>query len=126
MATRTASRTRDAQLDLATAQLAGGTLRIYAGAQPASPDAPTGSAPLVTLGLSSPAFAPANSGRAVAATISPGTVHVVGEAGWFQLVTAGGVAIYDGAIPAELQLEQLRLALGAELIVDSLTVTIST
>ena len=124
MATRTASTLRDAQLDLATALLAGGTLRIYSGAQPASPDVePTGEH-LVTLGLSIPAFNAANAGTALLRSISSGPVLAAGTAGWFRLCTAAGVGIYDGAIPAELQLEQVQLARGAELIVDSLRLTL--
>jgi hypothetical protein len=124
MATRTAISTRDAQLDLATALLAGGTLRIYSGAQPAGPDVAATGDHLVTLGLSTPAFAPATAGTALLRAISSGPVLAAGTAGWFRLCTAAGVGIYDGAIPADLQLEQLQLTRGAELIVDSLRLTL--
>jgi hypothetical protein len=129
MATRTAISTRDAQLDLATALLAGGTLRIYSGAQPAGPDVAATGNHLVTLGLSTPAFAAASAGSATAAAISPGTVLVNGTAGWFRLFSSGGAAIYDGAITAggdggEIEFDSLTFTAGAQVALDALNLTL--
>jgi hypothetical protein len=124
MPTRTATATRNQQLNLATAQLAGGTLRIYSGTQPGSPDTPAPGTALVTHALSRPAFALAILGSSAARVISPGIVAQSGEATWFRLSTPADTPIYDGGIPAELQLDQPYLTRGAELIVDSLTLTL--
>ena len=122
--TRTSVTLRNQQLNLATAQLAGGAVRIYSGPQPSSPDTPAPGPALVTHALSRPAFALAVLGSAAAHAIAPGIVQTAGTATWFRLITPAGTPLYDGAIPEQLQLVSTTLKPGDEVVIDSLTLTL--
>jgi hypothetical protein len=124
MSTRTSVTLRNQQLNLASAQLAGGALRIYSGPQPAGPDIPAPGTALVSLALSRPAFALAVLGASAARAIAPGIVQAAGEATWFRLITPAGTPLYDGAIPEQLQLISTALKPGDEVVIESLTLTL--
>src|SRR5574343_878396 len=89
---------RNLGLDAMTPQLDGGFCDIYSGTQPAGPDSPVsgGAVLLARLALSSPAFAPASGGQAVANAISSASALADGVAAWFRLTASGGVAKHDG------------------------------
>ena len=89
----------DAALDAILAKANGGTVVVYDGEQPANPDvAVTTQNPLVTMGLSSPAAAPAVSGVAVMNAITQGTAVATGTGSWFRVYGADGAAVWDGSV----------------------------
>ncbi len=114
---------RNAQLDAITAFVgAGGKLRIYDGARPATGGAATNL--LAEFVLGSP-FAPASS----AATLSP-TLPVAVNAGasgtatWFRVTKADGATqCIDGSVGSEMTLNTASITIGLQVSVTGWTVT---
>lgn len=82
---------------------AGGKLRIYSGAQPATPDAAVGAGTLlVEFTLGDPAFGAGADGvtGAVATgnAVAPVPATATGTAAWFRLVDSNNAAIIDGDV----------------------------
>jgi hypothetical protein len=114
---------RNAQLDAITSFVgAGGKLRIYDGARPATGGATTNLLAEFTLG--SP-FAPAAS----AATLSPTLPAAVnagasGTATWFRVVKADGTTqCIDGSVGSEMTLNTAAITSGLQVSVTGWTVT---
>lgn len=129
MATRTSETLRSAQLDLATAQLAGGRLLIYDGAPP--PDfSDTTSAPvLAAFNLGAAPFAPAAGGSAQIYPLAPVVVQRPGVAGWFRILTSSGEPQHDGTISAtgaggDLEFDNPLFSTAGECSVERLTLTL--
>lgn len=90
---------KNAMLDAETALLAGGSLLLYTGLQPAGPGvAVTTQVLVVTLTFSSPAFGAASAGVATANAITSGTAVAAGTVTWFRCLSSAGVAVTDGTV----------------------------
>jgi hypothetical protein len=89
----------NAALNAITALANGGTVGIYTGAQPATPDvAVTSQTLLVTLALSATAAASASSGSAVLNAVTSEVAGNSGTAAWFRVFASGGAAVWDGDV----------------------------
>lgn len=89
----------DLALNAALAPLNGGTVQIYSGTQPATPDtALSGNTLLVTLTLNATAFANASAGTATANSITSGVAAATGTASFFRAFTTGSAAVIDGSV----------------------------
>lgn len=108
---------KNAKLDaITTAVGASALLRIYDGAQPASPDTAIGAQVLLAeLVCNAGAFAAAAAaGVLTANAISPdASANNSGTASWFRLLTSGAVAKIDGTVGTS----------GTDCILDSVSIT---
>ena len=124
---KTSAASRNAMLDTLCALANGGTISLYAGSQPASPETAAGSTALVTNNLAATAFAPAAAGVATAGAIADGVAVGAGTAGWFRIFTSGAVAIWDGTVGtsgADLVLSSVAVEVGDTVSISSFTVTL--
>jgi hypothetical protein len=114
-------------LDALTALLGGGSLEIYGGSRPSSPEAETTWQPmLVRLRLGRPAFEPSLDGVAKAFPIEAKPVLKSGEAVWARLATAEGDVVCDltvGQSHADLVLDRVDFQREWICHVEGLTVT---
>lgn len=118
----------NAEIDALTALLDGGTLEIYDGSQPSSPDdAPTSQVLLATLTFGTPAF---GSGIGGVATANPLTSELdapaTGLASWYRMKKSNGDPVADGSvgtIDANLILTTVSIAQHAEVAIDAVVLT---
>ena len=114
--------------DLIDAGPGAGTISIYSGAQPATPNtAPSGTL-LATVVLGKPAFAAPSTG--VSAGADPAAVNAVatGAAGWCRVADSASNAVLDGDVTASggggfMQLSSTALTSGAPVDITSLSLT---
>jgi hypothetical protein len=105
-----------------------GTIRIYAGDQPGTPDdAPTG-ALLAAPAFSATAFLPAVNGTALANEIADAIAVASGDASWYRLCAADGSAVTDDECGVAgsgkaLELRILSIAAGDRVIVPNFSHT---
>lgn len=94
--------TKNAKLDAITTQVGGSALlRIYDGAQPASPDTAIGAQVKLAELTCNATFAPGASGGVLTANaITGANALATGAASWFRLTTSGGTAKIDGTVGA--------------------------
>jgi hypothetical protein len=106
----------------------GGSVSIYAGTCPVTPETDAGSAALATLSLSSPAFGSAVGGVATAEAITDATnAPGEGDAGWFRVFAADDTPLWDGTIGiagADLNLNTLSVEAGDTVRITAFTVTL--
>lgn len=120
---------KNARLDQITTKVgASGLLRIYDGAQPASPDtAVTTQTKLAELTCNAAAFAGAASGGVLTANaISNATAVASGTAAWFRLCKSDGTAVADGTVGtsgSDLVIDNTSIASGQTVSCTSLTIT---
>lgn len=128
MTLRLANAVRSAAADGAVDRLDAGagaaTIKVYTGAQPATPaSAPTGTL-LLTFTLNDPAFGSAVNGVA-ALDVTPALTALgaaAGTAGWFRAADSDGNAVFDGACGtagAELNLTTTAVTVGLEVGISS-------
>jgi len=106
MPLRLADATRNAKANAAVGLLnagtgtTGGTIKIYTGAQPATPATAASGTLLATVLLPNPAFGTAASG--VATMADPASVNAVatGTAGWARFADRDGNTVLDGDVTA--------------------------
>lgn len=136
MALRLSTGARNAIANLVGGWFDSGTLEIYSGAQPASPNnAPSGTL-LASISLPADAFAAASNGAvALQGTWEDSSANGTGTAGWFRFVASGDsggsstTAIrVDGAVTAtggggELELVNTSLVTGQPVQITSFTFT---
>jgi hypothetical protein len=119
---------RNAELD-AFAPLANtGYLRIYSGAQPATPETAASGTLLAELRLNATAFGAASGGIITANAITDdAAADATGTAGWFRILKSDGTtALFDGACAtsgAEMNMATTSIVASAVVSVTSLTVT---
>ena len=117
----------NAALNAALATLNGGTLNIYSGTQPATPDAAlSGNTLLATLTFSATAFGNAVGGTAAANAITSGTGLAVGTATFARCLSSGSVAELDcsvGTSGADINLNDVAVTVGSTVAVTSYTVS---
>lgn len=126
MTVRISTASRDAAVNAARVLLDAGTgaakLRIYTGAQPATPATAASGTLLVEIALNDPATAAAATGSsAFDVTPVPSAVAVAsGTAGWARLLDSDNVAVVDAAIPADLTMDDVSVVLGGTVSISSL------
>lgn len=106
MPLRLADATRNAKVNAAVDLLdvgtttAGGTIKIYSGAQPATPATAASGTLLATVILANPAFGASASG--VATLSDPASVNAVATdtAGWARFADRDGAVVFDGHVTA--------------------------
>ena len=100
---------------LLDAGAAGGTIKVYSGSQPATPNtAPTGTLLATFTHDATAAYAAPVNGTA-APDVSPvlsTTGVAAGTPGWFRCADSDGNAVWDGAVGAELTLDASTIAVG--------------
>lgn len=116
----------DASVNVVTALLNSGFIKIYTGSQPALNGAITGTL-LATMTFSSTAFGASSGGTATANAITSGTAGNTGTAGYFALVESGGSTVVAtgsvGTSGADLNLNSLSISSGASVSCSSFTIT---
>lgn len=121
---------KNAKLDAIITQVGtSALLRIYDGAQPASPDTAIGAQVLLAeLTCNATAFAGAAAAGVLTASAITGdaSANATGTAAWFRLLTSGATAKIDGTVGtsgADLNLDSVALVAGQQVNVTSLTIT---
>lgn len=125
MTTGYSTATRNAQLDAITTAVGNaGTLKIYAGTQPATGG--TATTLLATFTLGSP-FAPGASSGVLSPTLpSSVTGAATGTATWFRVATSGGTQVIDGTVGtsgADLNLNTVSIVSGVTVSLSAWTIT---
>ena len=95
-----ASQMVDAITTAVDAGSAAGTLKVYTGAKPSTPETAATGTLLATFTLADPAAAAPSAGVATY-NFSPAisaTVAASGTAGWFRVADSNGTAVYDGTV----------------------------
>jgi len=118
----------DLALDAALNVLNNGTIHIYTGTQPATPDAPlSGNTLLVTLPLSSVAFTASSGGTKVAQGITTATAVATGTATFFRAFESDGItAVIDGSVGtsgADMNLNDTSISVSGNVSITSWTVS---
>jgi hypothetical protein len=124
MATRISTQCRTNLLDTGIdTDFDSGVLEIRTGTQPAAAtDAATGTL-LVSISLPADAFgAPASGQMAKSGTWSASASNS-GTAGWFRLRNAGDTVRIDGAVGAELTLDNTSISSGGTVTINTCTIT---
>lgn len=124
--TRTSLAARNVAIDALLHRADGGSVLVYTGIQPATPETPATGRLLATGTLGTPAFAPAVDGVAAATAVADEeSIEADGDAGWFRVVEADGTtAVWDGTcgtVNANLLFDNLSLIAGARLTFPALT-----
>lgn len=118
----------DGIVDLLDAGAGAGTIKVYTGSQPATPDTAATGTLLVTFTLADPAFNAAVTG-VVDIDADPdlsATAAATGTAGWFRAADSTGAAVFDGAcgtVSAELNLTSVDIVSGGTVTVATGTIT---
>lgn len=120
----------NAALDNVLNALNGGTIKIYTGSQPATPDVAIGAQVLLaTLTLSATAFGAASGGTKTANAITAGSAGATGTAAWFRAFKSDGTtAVIDGSVgtsSADLILGTVTVNSGDVISVSSWTVSMA-
>jgi len=122
--------TRNTMMNTITTDLGTSAIFVlYAGVQPADANTATTAANTVVASLAFPstnAFATAVAGVITANTITPDSSAAGGTATWFSMQASTGARIADGSVGtsgADLNLNSVAIATGANVSVTSLTVT---
>jgi hypothetical protein len=106
----------------------GGSIVIYSGTQPATPETALTGTLLATLALSGTAFGSAASGVITANAISNVTIAATGTAAYFRCFESNGTtALFDGTVGTsgcDMNLNSVVLSAGATLSVSSFTFTV--
>lgn len=121
----------DAALDSALNVLNSGTVQIYSGTQPLTPDtALSGNTLLVTLTLGATAFSAASAGTKTANSITSGVAVATGTASFFRAFQSGGtVAVIDGSVGtsgADMTIPSTAISSGVTIGESSWTVSMPT
>jgi hypothetical protein len=126
IATSARNAAADAVVDLVDAGAGAGTLRIYTGSQPATPNTAATGTLLATVTLVDPAFGSAATGVATLADPGAVTGAADGTAGWFRIYDSNSNAVLDGACGtsgAELNLNTLTISTGVSFDITGGTIT---
>jgi hypothetical protein len=128
MAIKTSIVGRNAELDAFGALFNTGYLRIYTGAQPATPETAASGTLLAELRFNATAFGAAAAGVITAAAITQdSSADATGTAGWARALKSDGTtALMDGDVStsgAWINLNSIAISSGAAVSVTSLTIT---
>jgi hypothetical protein len=107
-----------------------GSLKIYTGTQPADADSTPAGTLLVTIALAATAFGSASAaGTATLASVPrTGTAVAAGTAGCFEVLSGGGLKVFQGTVTAtggggDLTVDNTNIASAQVVNVSSLTYT---
>jgi len=117
---------RNTKVDAITAQLAGGTMKIYTGAQPASPNDAASGTLLCTINIPDPAFGAAAAAVASKSGVWSGLGVADGTAGWARLSNAASTKSFDisvGESGAEAIIDDANIVSGGSVVVNSYDLT---
>lgn len=122
---------RNVELNALAALMNSGTLAIYTGTQPATPESAVTGTLLGTLTLNATAFGAASGGVITANAITGDTTaDATGTAGYFRIWKSDGTtAVLDGTVGtsgADLNLNSVAIQAGADIEITSLTITLPT
>lgn len=123
--------TGNAMVDAAVDRLDGGTpgtIKVYTGTAPASPDSAATGTLLVTFTLGNPAFGAAASKSAALNAVASSTAVATGTAGYFRAANAAGTAMFDGTVGtsgAELNLNTTSITSGGTVSITSGTASVA-
>lgn len=117
---------------IVTAIGSAGTLKIYDGTQPASPDTAVGAQVLLSTHTCGSPFAPASTSAhpsvLTANSIGSATAGNTSTATWFRIASSGGTAAVDGSVgtsSADLILNSTSITSGQTVAITALTATSS-
>lgn len=128
---KTSIAARNAELDALAALANSGYLRIYTGAQPATPETAASGTLLAELRFGVTAFAAAADGAIAANAITAdSSADNTGTAGWFRVLKSDGTtALWDGSVGtsgSDLNLNSTAIQSGANVSISALTYTLPT
>lgn len=128
MASRLSIPVRNARVDAVKTALDGGPaagyVEIRTGTQPATPGTAATGTLLATCTLSDPSFPAASAGSATASAITQdSSADATGTAGWFRGYDSTGVAVIDGAVGAEMTLNNTSIVAGGTVSITSWVLT---
>lgn len=118
----------DGVVDLLDAGSGAATLKIYTGAQPATPATAASGTLLATVTLIDPAAGAASNGVATITDSVSVTGVAAGTAGWFRAADSAAAVVFDGAVTAtggggELELSTTTISVGVTIDLGALTYT---
>lgn len=131
--TRTSIYLRNYALDTGSvlSRFPGAKIRVYTGAQPATPETAATGTLLVELTMGSPAFGAAASGVLTATAITPAMPTASGTPGWFRIVDSAAVnTLVDGeaGLSGDANTDNMELpaaiAVGVQVGISSYTFTL--
>ena len=115
---------RNAQLSAkATAIGASGTLKIFTGAEPANCAAADPAGLLCTIALPASPFAAPSAGSMAKASVWSVAAAATGTAASFRIYDGSAVCHMQGAIPADMTLDNTSIATGQTVTVNTFTLT---
>lgn len=122
---------RNVELNALAPEFNTGYLRIYTGAQPATPETAASGTLLAELRFNATAFGAAAAGVITAAAITGDTsADASGTAGWFRALKSDGTtALVDGSVGtsgADLNFNSVAFSAGAAVDVTAFTITLPT
>jgi hypothetical protein len=129
MALTVSAGTGNAMVDAVVDRLDGGsagTIKVYSGSRPASPDDAATGTLLATFTLSNPAFGSAASKSASINAVASVTAAATGSAGYFRAANSAGTAMFDGTVGtsgAELNLNTTAITAGGTVSVTGGTIS---
>jgi len=128
---KVAINTRNVELNALAALLNSGTVAIYAGTLPATPETAVNGTLLGTLTLANPAFGAAAAGVITANAVTGDlTADATGTAAYFRAWKSDGTtAVLDGTVGtsgADMNLNSVAIQAGADIEIASWTITLPT
>lgn len=127
---RVSTASRNTMIDSWTALLNGGSIRIYDGTRPATPETAVSTQVLLAeLTFNATAFAAASSASATANAITADTsANATGTASWARVLTSGGTAVGDLTVTAtggggDMQFPNPSIVASAQVSLTSFTVS---
>lgn len=117
-----ASKTANDEANTTARKLDGGTIRFYAGPEPASADEALGpdNKLLVECRFRNPSAPPAVDGLVTFTVLEGGRVAIGGTATFCRTVTQNGDTVWQSSIGSEIELEDPNLPVGATFALTSL------
>lgn len=125
MATRTSLVSRNASLNAMATRLNSGILRIYTGAQPATPETAASGTLLAECTLNATSGTVTNGVFTAGAITQDSSANNSGTAGWFRVFQSDGTTVeFDGLAGAELTMANYDIVAGGTVSITALTYTL--
>ena len=125
MATRTSLTSRNASLNAMVTRLNSGIIRIYTGAQPATPETAASGTLLAECTLNATSGTVTNGVFTAGAITQDSSANNTGTAGWFRVFQSNGTTVeFDGLAGAELTMANYNIVAGGTVSITALTYTL--